>query len=335
MQQVVDRVPQVTGLTDIEQAMATLKQPLDPNLIKSRYGFKDRQGNVVYLDYIEWFTAADILDTVDSGWSHEVKDIREMVGCIVVTVAVTVAGVTREGVGCSQITQNPEMDIKGAEHDALKRAAVKFGIGRELYHKEGDTNGGQSNGNGGNGNANTATGQQRQFPQTTLATVGNPRATNAGDLVTAAQLGLIRHKAQTVGVDAETECQSVLGCIPGDLSKKGASAFIDHLDNLTPRTFANQQPGETHVEYDRNFQPPPDQSAPSQGGQGNYQQPYNNTRPLTGDATEGQKRAIFAITKQMGISPDDLAMQQFGIPEAQLSKQQASDLIDGYGSNKR
>ena len=56
---------------------------------------------------------------------------------VTVTVAITIDGITREGLGTGYA--DSEMGIKKAEHDALKRAAVKFGIARELYKKESDT----------------------------------------------------------------------------------------------------------------------------------------------------------------------------------------------------
>ena len=52
-------------------------------------------------------------------------------------VAITIDGVTREGVGTG--TADNETGIKKAEHDALKRAAIKFGIARELYQRESES----------------------------------------------------------------------------------------------------------------------------------------------------------------------------------------------------
>jgi len=43
----------------------------------------------------------------------------------------TISGVTREGVGTG--LADSETGIKKAEHDALKRAAVKFGVVRDCY----------------------------------------------------------------------------------------------------------------------------------------------------------------------------------------------------------
>lgn len=80
--------------------------------------------------YIDARTAMDALDAMDPEWSavHGQPIIvgSELIG---VPCAITVQGVTRSDVGMPS-SQEP---IKGAYSDALKRAAVHFGIGRELY----------------------------------------------------------------------------------------------------------------------------------------------------------------------------------------------------------
>jgi hypothetical protein len=64
------------------------------------------------------------------------RDIKQIGDIFTVTVAITIDNVTREGIGTG--SAESELGIKKAEHDALKRAAVKFGIARELYKKESD-----------------------------------------------------------------------------------------------------------------------------------------------------------------------------------------------------
>jgi hypothetical protein len=106
-----------------------LRKNVDPQLVKQREGWRDRNGNTHYVDYVEWHTVADILDENAPNWSHTVKDIRQIGDIFTVTVAITIDGVTREGIGTG--TADSELGIKKAEHDALKRAAVKFGIARD------------------------------------------------------------------------------------------------------------------------------------------------------------------------------------------------------------
>ncbi len=116
------------------KTLSTLKQPVDPRLIKTREGWRDRQGNQHMVEYVEWHTVADILDRVAPTWSHSVRGIVQIGDMVAVTAAITIDGVTREGVGTGNAEN--ETGIKKAEHDALKRAAIKFGIARELYQRE-------------------------------------------------------------------------------------------------------------------------------------------------------------------------------------------------------
>ncbi|MGA9768173.1 MAG: hypothetical protein WBV94_03980 [Blastocatellia bacterium] len=68
--------------------------------------------------------------------------------------------------------------------------------------------------------------QQQVFPR-------DPLAKTFGDLVTPKQLVAIRSIANSQGVNAETECLEVLKCKPEELSRRAASAFIDHLKSKT------------------------------------------------------------------------------------------------------
>ncbi|MBD0372650.1 MAG: SWIM zinc finger family protein [Pyrinomonadaceae bacterium] len=192
--------------------LRALKQQVDPNFIKTREGWTDRQGNTHMVEYVEWHTVADILDRIAPTWQHAVRNVVQLGDIAVVTAAITIDGVTREGVGTG--TAESEMGIKKAEHDALKRAAVKFGIARELYQRESEVIERQ-------GSAS----QPGQMPR-------DPLAKSMADLVTPKQLGMIRALAREAGVDPEEECQSVLRCKTDELSKRAASSFIDHLKGL-------------------------------------------------------------------------------------------------------
>lgn len=192
-----------------------LRKNVDPNLVKQREGWRDRNGNTHYVDYVEWHTVADILDENAPNWSHTVKDIRQIGDIFTVTVAITIDGVTREGIGTG--TAESELGIKKAEHDALKRAAVKFGIARDLYKKESD----------GIEHAGAVPSPTNDggFPN-------NPIARSLSDLVTAKQLGMIRAIAREMSIDPDQECETVMQCKTDELSKKAASAMIQHLQDL-------------------------------------------------------------------------------------------------------
>lgn len=60
----------------------------------------------------------------------------------------------------------------------------------------------------------------------------NNVATNLGDMVTAKQLGMIRAVAREANVDGEAESQALLRCGVAELSKRGASDLIEHLQAL-------------------------------------------------------------------------------------------------------
>ena len=191
--------------------LRALKQQVDPAVIKTREGWRDRNGNTHMVEYVEWHAVADILDRVAPTWQHAVRNVAQIGDMVAVTAAITIDGVTREGVGTG--TAESEMGIKKAEHDALKRAAVKFGIARELYQRESEVIEKE-------GAATPA-----EFPR-------DPLAKSMADLVTPKQLGMIRALAREASVDVEEECQSVLRCKTDELSKRAASSFIDHLKGL-------------------------------------------------------------------------------------------------------
>ncbi len=198
--------------------LRTLRQPIDPRLVKTREGWTDRNGNTHMVEYVEWHTVADMLDRIAPAWSHAVRDIKQIGDMVAVTAAITIDNVTREGVGTG--TADNETGIKKAEHDALKRAAIKFGIARELYQRESDVI-----------EKTGAAAQANEFPR-------DPLAKSMADLVTPKQLGMIRALGREAGVDIDEECQNVLRCKTDELSKRAASSFIDHLKNSQQDTAA-------------------------------------------------------------------------------------------------
>ena len=201
------------NVLDFSTTLKQLRQQVQPDLVKQREVWRDRTGNVQMIDYIEWHTVADILDETAPSWSHSVKDIRTIGEIAVVTVAITIDGVTREGIGTG--IASSEIGIKKAEHDALKRAAVKFGIARDLYRKEPEES---------NEQVETA----NEFP-------ADPIARRLGDLVTAKQLGMIRVIARDLNIDPEEECNALMQCSTDELTKRAASSLIQHLQEMQRR----------------------------------------------------------------------------------------------------
>ncbi|WP_279232354.1 Rad52/Rad22 family DNA repair protein [Thermus albus] len=113
-----------------------LAQPFPPQEVgwKVQTVNRDRTRGLV-VAYVDARTVLDRLDEVvgPEGWqdAYEVLADREHNGTRLVEVKcrLTVLGVTKEDVGEGDT-------LKAAFSDALKRAAVKFGIGRYLYRLE-------------------------------------------------------------------------------------------------------------------------------------------------------------------------------------------------------
>jgi hypothetical protein len=214
------------NVLDFSATLRELRKSVDPEMVRHRAAHRDRNGNVRMVEYVEWHTVADVLDETAPNWIHEVKNIRRVGDIITVTVAITIDGITREGIGTGRALT--ETGIKKAEHDALKRAAVKFGIARELYKREFDSN------------------EQNEFPASVDHSVGtfsgDPIAKSLGEMVTAKQLGMIRAIARETTIDADAECTGFLGCRVDELSKRAASEFIDHLQGMQRDLPASRSP---------------------------------------------------------------------------------------------
>lgn len=101
---------------------------IDTGLIRWRVVRNMGNGIAQLVGYIDGRTCMELLDEKGE-WSVEHTPILSEGKLIGVQAAITIDGVTRSDVGVPS-NQDP---VKGAYSDALKRAAVHFGIGRELY----------------------------------------------------------------------------------------------------------------------------------------------------------------------------------------------------------
>lgn len=234
-------VPQATPSDD--NWFNQLKAPVPAALIKQREGYYDsRLGRKVMLDYVEWHTIVERLnDVLGANWSLDVTEPsgHDTPYCkATITLHTDTGSVSRSGIGTGKDWS--ELGIKKAASDALKRAAVNYGIAIELYKKEELEVADHEP----RGNAPFATSNQQQArPQQQHNTQQNPQfgaanpiAVSLSDLVTAKQLGMIRAISRELGVDDGEECTEVFGndssgkpIVSDMLSKKGASAFIQHL----------------------------------------------------------------------------------------------------------
>ena len=208
--------PLLNNVIPFTQTLRSLREPLDARLVKTREGWTDYSGNKHMVEYVEWHTVADILDRQAPTWGHTIKKITQMGETVVVIAAITINGVTREGIGTGNV--NTETGIKKAEHDALKRAAIKFGIARELYQRDGEHH--ETRGL-------PPTPQPRPFP-------ANPLAKSVSELATPKQIVMIRAVCRDLDIDVDMELQETmkLDCKVEELSRRAASSFIDHLKAL-------------------------------------------------------------------------------------------------------
>lgn len=204
------------NILNFSTTLRELRKNVDRNLLRHREGWRDKNGNVKTIEYIEWHTVADILDETAPNWSHAVKDIRSIGDFMTVTVAITIDGVTREGIGTG--SARSEMGIKKAEHDALKRAAVKFGIARDLYKREFDAI---------DGRATRDTENGEHFRDDSVAR-------SISEMITTRQIGMIHAIARERGLDVELECQKRMNCRVTELSRKAASTLIDCITEMPP-----------------------------------------------------------------------------------------------------
>jgi hypothetical protein len=73
---------------------------------------------------IEWTAIAEILDRFAPEWGYTLSAYLQVDEFVAAIAAITILGVTREGVGLAAV--GSRMDLKNAEYEALIQAAVKF-----------------------------------------------------------------------------------------------------------------------------------------------------------------------------------------------------------------
>jgi len=106
-----------------------LRRPLPASAVGFRLDAKqpDAQGNYRCVVYIDARVAAERLTTADPSWSEVYEAVPGVASKnVVMRCTVTLGTATRQGYGEGS-------DIKSAESDSLKRAAVKYGVGAYLY----------------------------------------------------------------------------------------------------------------------------------------------------------------------------------------------------------
>jgi len=210
-----------------------LEKPFPPDQIRQREGlYGDR------LDYIEGSVVIQRLnDAFDAHWNFEVIDHRVYDHEIVVLGRLTAEGIAKCQFGKTKITRiegtNEEVsvgdDLKAAATDALKKCATLFGVGLHLY-LDNAPNGDGASSRQGNGRreetAPRANGEGQNSGQSAGHDGGSSR-------LSAKQLSAIFGIARSKGWSNKAVrdfTQEMFGKMPDFLTRKEASAVIDHLN---------------------------------------------------------------------------------------------------------
>ena len=117
---------QADNVLDFGETLRELRKNVDPSLVRRREGWRDRNGNVQMVDYVEWHTVADILDETAPNWAHTIKDMRQVGDIMTVTVAITIDGITREGIGTGSALN--DIDFWAADGITNNDARQKFSL---------------------------------------------------------------------------------------------------------------------------------------------------------------------------------------------------------------
>lgn len=130
-----DEPAQPTGiiqLKSIREIIKDLSKPIPQRFLE----VKQKGGKDIF--FISWHNATKLLDHYAPGWQFEVKEIQNVAGQIVYTVRIGISSL--EGVIWREATGNEEEEKEqyggafvASESQALRRAAAKFGLGRDLY----------------------------------------------------------------------------------------------------------------------------------------------------------------------------------------------------------
>lgn len=206
----------------LAEMLEALRQPIPENYIMQ----KPAGSSGARVDYINVTTRKDLIDLrIGAGnWSTEIVRTDALPDLYVVIVRVTIYGtdysVSHDGTGVDDGHGYGDV-ASNAYAQALARAMESFGMARELWRKEED---------------HSAIPTTNNFPPQPQPKPipSNPLAKSVSELATPKQIVLIRSLCRDLDIDCDTELQEImkLNCKPEELSRRAASAFIDHLKQL-------------------------------------------------------------------------------------------------------
>lgn len=115
----------------LDSVLAALTAPFPLEEIDFRVSGQERDGVAPVVAYIDARVVQKRLDDVvgADGWSTRMTPYVNQNGVVCVVCDLTILGVTKSDIGAPSNSEGE----KGAASDAEKRAAVQFGINREMY----------------------------------------------------------------------------------------------------------------------------------------------------------------------------------------------------------
>lgn len=290
-----------------------LKEPVPKELISTRPAGGNSGAQIEYINITDY---KDLLDARAGIWESRVNDFKQIGEslCCVVNIAIHCDdGIfNQDGTGIEPLATDSYGDpFSNAYAQAFRRACEGHGLSRELWRKDDHPQGANQA-----GRSTPYAGSNGGYSSQSVDQLTNPIARSLSDLVTVKQLGMMRAIARELGLDADQECVSVLKCRPDELSKRAASAFIEHLKAMQG---ANGQPS-----------PSASQPVPHANGHG--------TKPQYGKGGAGEMAtgAQLALLKKKagdaGLDAIEFAQQEFPDVEssADLSRAAVSWLIDQF-----
>lgn len=209
--------PNVYFRGELMGMLERLREPIPHELISR----KDTGSKGYQAEYVNITDLKDLVDDrIGAGnWSSSLREMFQADRQLIMVVEVTV---TADDRSCSHVGTGYEFIEDVAYGDtssnayamAFKRAFESFGLGRELWRKTEDHSGGQ------NSSAN-------RMPS-------NPLAKSVSELASPKQLGLIRALCRELDIDPDVEVSEImkLDCKLGELNRRAASVFIEHLKQL-------------------------------------------------------------------------------------------------------
>lgn len=220
-----------------------LRAPLPKDKIKYR---EEKWGEVAY---VEWHTVADILDQELGGnWNFEITKltIGNKVAVTEATLSVCLGEgdnrlwVNRSGVGVGEIhgesSGSFDTAIKASASDALKRCAVMYGIGRDLYTDPPAQEKPSRDADFFRDNTDNRGARTEEYPPPTRSKApqrgnfGPPK--NPNEPISEKQVGLLRVLGRKAGCDVDGECAHKYDKDLIDLTKGEASEFIGYMQEM-------------------------------------------------------------------------------------------------------